>query len=463
MEGTGENMFCSNCGCELQDGWSVCPNCGMRIEEEGRTSQMNMGTNQYNPNSVQMQGQPSRPQPPQKPSSGGLSGWQKWLLIVVGIAALTVIVGFVVYKVESKLSDNRKDADKTVETTEATEQEDTQASAQDTEVTTENAVSEESDDTKAPYSADMVVDSNISTQVQYEGYTAVYHLPYINYEGDACSNVNEQIEELGKNYMNEDGNVCVGIGYKWAVYGDILSLLVSVDFDWDATEYTIYNINLKKDVMLSEDDLLGALNMDISAYESAVRNALDQYFWSLYGEDNKSDEALNETYNQTIADSNIKDAAPYINKDGKLCVAVRIYSIAGANYYYHTVEVQNLEDSCTFSGESAEYDANANVDYSANEIQTSDDYILPNSDSEYISDSDLDGLTADECRLALNEIYARHGRKFNDPDYRAYFNSKSWYNGTIDPDDFDDTALFNKYELANRDYIIDYEKRMGYK
>lgn len=464
MEGTGENMFCSNCGCELQDGWSVCPNCGMRIEEEGRTSQMNVGTNQYDPNSVQMQGQPSRPQPPQKPSSGGLSGWQKWLLIVVGIAVLTVIVGFVVYKVESKLSDNRRDADKTVETTEATEQEDTQVSTgQDTEVTTESVVSEESDDTKAPYSADMVVDSNISTQVQYEGYTAVYHLPHINYEGDACGNVNEQIEKLGKNYMNEDGNVCIGIGYKWAVYGDILSLLVSVDFDWDATEYTIYNINLKKDVMLSEDDLLGAVNLDISAYESAVRNALDQYFWSLYGEDNKSDEALNETYNQTIADSNIKDAVPYINKDGVLCVSAKIYSIAGANYYYHMVEVQELEDSCTFSGESAEYDSNANVDYSANEIQTSDDYILPNSDSEYISDSDLDGLTADECRLALNEIYARHGRKFNDPDYRSYFNSKSWYNGTIDPDDFDDTALFNKYEIANRDYIIDYEKRMGYK
>ena len=261
----------------MQDGWSVCPNCGMRIEEEGRTSQMNVGTNQYDPNSVQMQGQPSRPQPPQKPSSGGLSGWQKWLLIVVGIAVLTVIVGFVVYKVESKLSDNRRDADKTVETTEATEQEDTQVSTgQDTEVTTESVVSEESDDTKAPYSADMVVDSNISTQVQYEGYTAVYHLPHINYEGDACGNVNGQIEKLGKNYMNEDGNVCIGIGYKWAVYGDILSLLVSVDFDWDATEYTIYNINLKKDVMLSEDDLLGAVNLDISVYESAVRNALDQ-------------------------------------------------------------------------------------------------------------------------------------------------------------------------------------------
>ena len=156
MEGTGENMFCSNCGCELQDGWSVCPNCGMRIEEEGRTSQMNVGTNQYDPNSVQMQGQPLRSQPPQKPSSGGLSGWKKWLLIVVGIAVLTVIVGFVVYKVESKLSDNRRDADKTVETTEATEQEDTQVSTgQDTEVTTESVVSEESDDTKAPYSADM--------------------------------------------------------------------------------------------------------------------------------------------------------------------------------------------------------------------------------------------------------------------------------------------------------------------
>ena len=221
------------------------------------------------------------------------------------------------------------------------------------------------------------------------------------------------------------------------------------------TAYVEGKSDLAKKV-ISSDDILDNLF-------DKVRNALDQYFWSLYGEDNKSDEALNETYNQTIADSNIKDAVPYINKDGVLCVSAKIYSIAGANYYYHMVEVQELEDSCTFSGESAEYDSNANVDYSANEIQTSDDYILPNSDSEYISDSDLDGLTADECRLALNEIYARHGRKFNDPDYRSYFNSKSWYNGTIDPDDFDDTALFNKYEIANRDYIIDYEKRMGYK
>ena len=432
-------MFCGNCGQKLQDDWTVCPNCGARINAAGA-------------------------RPPQKPSSGGLSGWKKCLLIVMGIAVLTAVVGFIVYKVEGILFNDKKDAEQTTEITEVSEQEDTQAATdQTTEAVTESTEAQEAEDTKAPYSADMVVDADISTQVQYEDYTAVYHLPHINYEGDACGNVNEQIEKLGKNYMNEDGNVCIGIGYKWAVYGDILSLLVSVDFDWDATEYTIYNINLKKNVMLSEDDLLGAVNLDISAYESAVRNALDQYFWSLYGEDNKSDEALNETYNQTIADSNIKDAVPYINKDGVLCVSAKIYSIAGANYYYHTVEVQDLENSCTFSGESVAYDPDANVGYSSSEIQTSNEYILPNSDSEYISDSDLDGLTADECRLALNEIYARHGRKFNDPDYRAYFNSKSWYNGTIDPDDFDDTALFNQYELANRDYIIDYEKRMGYR
>ncbi|MCM1184486.1 MAG: YARHG domain-containing protein [Roseburia sp.] len=89
------------------------------------------------------------------------------------------------------------------------------------------------------------------------------------------------------------------------------------------------------------------------------------------------------------------------------------------------------------------------------------EYILPDSDSRYLTYDDLRGMTAEECRLARNELFARHGRRFRDEQLQEYFNSKSWYHATVEPDEFDET-VFNEYEFANRDLIIRYEKEMGY-
>ena len=96
------------------------------------------------------------------------------------------------------------------------------------------------------------------------------------------------------------------------------------------------------------------------------------------------------------------------------------------------------------------------------EIEEDEDYIIPDSNSRYLTVSDLEDLTADELRIARNEIYARHGRRFDDADLQAYFDSKSWYTGTIDPDDFT-TALLNEYEFENAEFISEYEKEMGYR
>lgn len=90
------------------------------------------------------------------------------------------------------------------------------------------------------------------------------------------------------------------------------------------------------------------------------------------------------------------------------------------------------------------------------------DYILPESNTRYLELSDLEGMTAEECRLARNELYARHGRKFDDEYLQAYFESKEWYEGTIDAKDFDESVL-NEYEFANRDLIVEYETEQGYR
>lgn len=90
------------------------------------------------------------------------------------------------------------------------------------------------------------------------------------------------------------------------------------------------------------------------------------------------------------------------------------------------------------------------------------DYILPDSASSYLTEADLAGLTKEELRLARNEIYARHGRIFKDADLNAYFMSKSWYTPLYEPEQFDEDAMFNEYEKANRQLISDYEEKMGY-
>lgn len=92
----------------------------------------------------------------------------------------------------------------------------------------------------------------------------------------------------------------------------------------------------------------------------------------------------------------------------------------------------------------------------------SGEYILPTSDSEYLTKDDLAGLTAEECRLARNEIYARHGRMFQDEELQSYFDSLDWYQPAIEPDDFQESML-NEYEVANRDLIIEYETEQGYR
>ena len=98
-----------------------------------------------------------------------------------------------------------------------------------------------------------------------------------------------------------------------------------------------------------------------------------------------------------------------------------------------------------------------------NDMETVDedvaDYILPNSDSRYLTKSDLEGLSKEECRLARNELYARHGRKFDDEALTNYFSQFDWYHPTIDPDNFDESIL-NDVEIANRDLIVQFEEEL---
>jgi hypothetical protein len=92
------------------------------------------------------------------------------------------------------------------------------------------------------------------------------------------------------------------------------------------------------------------------------------------------------------------------------------------------------------------------------ELAATEGYMIGNSSYEYLTESDLTGLSKEELRIARNEILARHGRKFKDEELQAYFNKKTWYNGTIEPDEFDSVVQLNEVEEYNLKFIKEHEQ-----
>lgn len=85
-------------------------------------------------------------------------------------------------------------------------------------------------------------------------------------------------------------------------------------------------------------------------------------------------------------------------------------------------------------------------------------FLFP-SDRYYITEADLRGLSKKTVALMRNEIYARHGYIFSNYEYHKYFSQKAWYY----PDQEFTEDRFNDIERANKSFIVNYEKKMGWR
>lgn len=92
------------------------------------------------------------------------------------------------------------------------------------------------------------------------------------------------------------------------------------------------------------------------------------------------------------------------------------------------------------------------------------DFVIADSSSRYITEEELAALSETELMIARNEIYARHGRMFNNQDLNAYFNTKPWYQPTVSGEEFTEeyaSGVFNEIEITNISTIVNYEKAHG--
>lgn len=137
-------------------------------------------------------------------------------------------------------------------------------------------------------------------------------------------------------------------------------------------------------------------------------------------------------------------------------------NLSSFNHEDHVEESGINQDSANASSSpESSAEANGAVNSTSSTKESAARYILPDSDKRLIGREDLMNLSPEQCKIARNEIYARHGRKFKDAALQSYFDSCPWYSGRIEPDSFSDSYL-SEVEKKNRDAIVAFEQEMGY-
>lgn len=120
------------------------------------------------------------------------------------------------------------------------------------------------------------------------------------------------------------------------------------------------------------------------------------------------------------------------------------YFYMSYGYLYWIDEKGHAGDDCCF--EKAENSGGYGYGYEDEDSST--EYVCPDSSSRLLTEDDLWGMSAQQLRIARNEIYARHGRIFTSEDLQNYFNACSWYVGTIPASQFSE-SLLNDIEKKN--------------
>lgn len=245
-------------------------------------------------------------------------------------------------------------------------------------------------------------------------------------KGEKKDEVSGQLEEIREDF--EDGKLD---------YVEAKKELEEIDVD------DLEQTQEKKYDSLVED-LGKGLEKEISKYTkiSNYKYAI-KHLTSISEELDEEDEVVNKLLKQCDVDymKYLEEESSRLIAEGTPKDAVQILEDAK-----ELVRDQEKLEKLIATAEKAETDKKNAV------AKKDSEYIIPDSNSRYLTESDISGLSLQQLNYAKNEIYARRGRKFDSVELQEYFGSKSWYRGTIEPSQFTNDML-NDYEIKNADLL----------
>ena len=142
------------------------------------------------------------------------------------------------------------------------------------------------------------------------------------------------VEEALASKEDGMGISCRYVAWTSYQYGDILSLIVSCGWNYDATEERVYLYDTAAGTRLTTTALLTALGVDETVFLDTVRRVAAERFDAQYSQTGAAAEEVAERRAWTLSDANINmDIGAYPDGAGWLYAVVPIGSIAGASAY----------------------------------------------------------------------------------------------------------------------------------
>lgn len=168
-----------------------------------------------------------------------------------------------------------------------------------------------------------------------------YRVPQLLAETKDAKAINREIadrygpivEEALASKEDGMGISCRYVAWTSYQYGDILSLIVSCGWNYDATEESVYLYDTAAGTRLTTTALLTALGVDETVFLDTVRRVAAERFDAKYSQPGAAEEVA-ERRAWTLSDANINmDIGTYPDGAGWLYAVVPIGSIAGASAY----------------------------------------------------------------------------------------------------------------------------------
>lgn len=121
--------------------------------------------------------------------------------------------------------------------------------------------------------------------------------------------------------------------------GSYVSVLCSVHNDWGQTEYCAKTLDLWTQREAGRELLLAAAGLNEASFLERAREAAGKTFGDPSSFPAEAQQFAEDQYHKTVMDENLQDTQLFLNGEGKLCMIVRIFSMAGADYYWRVVEL----------------------------------------------------------------------------------------------------------------------------
>lgn len=211
------------------------------------------------------------------------------------------------------------------------------------------------------YQDEMKEDNNLvtdaySAKIKGEYGECDFSIPQINLPGNDVEAINKEIWDelyIGVVQKIQSQIPYVGverINYEWSVNGNFLSLFIeSRPGDWEWWDHYVYNVDISTGSRLSNIDVITVSGLSSEEYFEKTKQALGSRYWGKWEDngnsffDQNTVDLFNQQLHKTISDANVRDAKPYFNDAGQLCISALVYSIAGAEAYFEVINLENFK------------------------------------------------------------------------------------------------------------------------